>query len=178
MTEFEAVVRAHTKRYPLMRPQDYAKLAYQSEFGPEHMIADEQSAAKYILSEWQGVEGGPVLQNLEPIGNGLCRFHLTGGMVSPESAGKLAKLFAQSAREHRGTREGLEKRIAVIARLPIAGMGAWLADWREQGVPPVHHSDNFRTVYRPHYRVLLETHAKQFLASRSVRPYRICPSPP
>lgn len=137
-----------------MRPRDYFKLAYQSEFGPEHMIADEQSAAALILTEWQAVESNNVLENPEPIGNGLCRFHLVKGLCSPESAAALAGLFAQSAREHTGTREGLEARIAVLTRLSVDGVDAWLADWRANGFPPVRHSEDFRTAYRPHYRVL------------------------
>lgn len=170
MTDFEAVLLAHAKRYPLMRPQDYGKLAYQSEFGPEHMVADEQSAACLILSEWQAVESGAVLKNPEPIGNGLCRFHLTAGMLSPQRAAALAKLFSQSAREHTGTREGLEKRIAVLARQSVDGMGAWFADWREQGFPPVHHSDIFRAAYRPHYRVVIQALAAPLLARHTERP--------
>ncbi|MBE0600374.1 MAG: hypothetical protein IH607_01200, partial [Firmicutes bacterium] len=144
MTEFEAVVREHKARYPLMQPQDYGKLAYQSEFGPEHIRSDERRAAGLILREWQAVKDGSVPLNPEPIGNGLCRFHLIAGEFSQERAGALAKLFAQSARAHTGSREGLEARIAVLARLPVDGMDAWLAEWRTNGFPPVHHSDIFR----------------------------------
>ena len=43
MTEFERVVRDHGARYPIMLPQDYGKLAYQSEFGPAHLITDERA---------------------------------------------------------------------------------------------------------------------------------------
>lgn len=156
MTDFEAVVRAHTGRYPKMQPQDYGKLAYQSEFGAEHMIADEQSAAAYILSEWQSAKTGTVPCNPEPVGNGLCRFHMTAGDFSPDSAAELARLFIQSAREHTGTREGLDARFKALQRLPIDGMEQWLSAWCEQGCPPVHHSEVFRAAYRPHYRILRE----------------------
>ena len=169
ITEFEAIVREHAMRYPLMRPQDYGKLAYQSEFGPEHMIADEQSAARYILSEWQAVASGGVPQNPEPIGNGLCRFHLTKDMFSRENAAALARLFAQSARVHTGTPEGLETRIAILAQLPVDGMGVWLAGWRKEGYPAVHHSEAFRGAYHPHYRVLLETQARSMVTRRAIR---------
>ena len=37
--EFQTVLREHLARYPLMEPQDCAKLAYQSTFGPAHAAA-------------------------------------------------------------------------------------------------------------------------------------------
>ena len=37
---FPALARLHARRYPLMAPQDFGKLAYQSEFGPGHMVSD------------------------------------------------------------------------------------------------------------------------------------------
>ena len=164
MTDFEDIVREHAMRYPLMQPQDFGKLAYQSEFGPEHMIADEPSAASMIISEWLAVEYTDVPLSPEPIGNGLCRFHLTREACTPENALLLAQAFAQSAREHTGTRAGLGAKIKLLEALPVAGMDAWLAAWRGQGCPPVHHSDAFRTAYHPHYRVVIEALAVPLLA--------------
>lgn len=154
MCEFTKIALAHAARYPLMLPQDFGKLAYQSAFGPEHMVEDAPGTAAFILSEWQAVDGGGAPVNPEPIGGGLCRFHMTRGLYSPENAAELARRFAQSAREHTGTKEGLEARLRVLARLPIDGMDAWLSLWRERGCPPVRHSEAFRAAYRPHYRVL------------------------
>ncbi len=34
---FLQIVRDHRARYPLMQPQDYGKLAFQSEYGPKHL---------------------------------------------------------------------------------------------------------------------------------------------
>ena len=33
-------------------------------------------------------------------------------------------------------------------------MAAWLAEYRGQGCPPVHHSAAYREAYHPHYRVM------------------------
>ena len=38
--EFQTVLREHLARYPLMEPQDCAKLAYQSTFGPAHAAGE------------------------------------------------------------------------------------------------------------------------------------------
>jgi hypothetical protein len=156
MIEFERIAGFHRTRYPLMRPQDFGKLAYQSEYGPEHMVADERAAAARILEEWQAVSGAGAPCGSEPIGNGLCRFHLIGGYDPAKAAPVLAKLFVQSAAEHRGTQEGLLARLEILRRMPVEGMEAWLAAYRRQGCPPVHHSDAYRGAYGPHYRVLRE----------------------
>ncbi|HPJ02892.1 MAG TPA: hypothetical protein PKU80_08635 [Candidatus Limiplasma sp.] len=170
MTDFEAIVRGHALRYPLMQPQDFGKLAYQSEFGPEHMIADEPRAAAMIISEWQAVEYTELPLSPEPIGNGLCRFHLTRETCTPENALLLAQAFAQSAREHAGTRAGLDAKIKLLKALPVEGMETWLSTWRGQGCPPVHHSDAFRAAYRPHYRVIAEALAEPLLARIAKQP--------
>ena len=165
MTEFEQIALAHRERYPLMRPRDFGKLAYQSEFGPEHMVTNEREIAAYILREWQAVSANAVPCNPEPIGNGICRLHLARETSSQEAAAALAELFMQSAREHTGTPEGLQKRLEILSRLPVSGMGAWLEAYRLQGCPPVHHSEEFRAAYQPHYRILLTPLANRFRAA-------------
>ena len=170
MTEFERVVHDHGVRYPIMLPQDYGKLAYQSEFGPAHLITDERAVTERILSEWRAASGYDPPCNPEPIGNGLCRFHMTDAFDPAEAAPVLAALFIRSAKEHAGTREGLLARLAVLQSLPVAGMEAWLAGYKKNGCPPVRHSEAFRTAYRPHYRVLCEPLARSFPALPGIRP--------
>lgn len=152
MTEFEDILRAHRVRYPLMEPQDYGKLAFQSEFGPEHMIADPEAMLRYLIQEWKAL--GPHRQPIlpEPIGNGLCRFHL--GACTEEQLPLLAELFCRSAREHKGTREGLEKRLGALRGLSVPGMAEWLEQYEADGCPMVRHSQAFRDAYGPHYRVI------------------------
>ena len=51
MTPFSEIVQAHAARYPAMTPQDYAKLAYQSEFGPEHMVSSRERVCAGLAAE-------------------------------------------------------------------------------------------------------------------------------
>ena len=161
MIEFARIVQLHLARYPLMRPQDFCKLAYQSEFGPEHMIAAEQAVSGRLLAEWQSGHLPVVAVNPEPIGNGLCRFYLTDAYDPAKATPVLARLFIQSAHEHRGTPEGLAERLELFRKLPVEGMEAWLAQYKRQGYPPMHHSDTYREAYHPHYRVLREPLAQE-----------------
>ena len=164
MSGFEQTVRAHAARWPRMEPQDYGKLAYQSEFGPEHLIRDRAGVGA-MLEEELAVSAGPAIPP-EPIGSGLCRFHLEG--LEPDAAPLLLELFCRTAAEHRGTREGLEERLAVLERLNVPGMDQWLARWRAEGCPAVSHSLTFRDAYAPHYRLLAEPYARFFPALLAV----------
>ena len=48
---FLETAREHWARYPLMEPQDFAKLAYQSAFGPAHMVQSPDRVLAALLAE-------------------------------------------------------------------------------------------------------------------------------
>lgn len=159
-TDFLSIVKEHAARYPLMEPQDYVKLAYQSEFGPAHLINHLPQAERAILEEWEAVcedweaVSEDHFQALEPIGNHLCRFHLTAAYNPSEAALLLTKLFCRTAGERKGTINGLMTKLDQLRRLSIPHMVQWLEDYQNRKCPPVHHSEGFRMRYHPHYRLL------------------------
>lgn len=163
-TEFAAILRAHMARYPRMEPQDFGKLAYQSEFGPEHLIRDRAGVLAMLEEELALCTGAAIPP--EPIGNGLCRFHLEG--LSPEALPLLLELFCRTAAEHQGSAAGLAWRIALLEALDVPGITKWLSGWRAEGLPAVRHSPTFRDAYAPHYRLLREDYARLFPALLAV----------
>ena len=52
---FENILSEHRARYPRMESQDCAKLAFQSEFGPAHLIDDPDAAARDLRREWESL---------------------------------------------------------------------------------------------------------------------------
>mgnify|MGYP006991774400 CR=1 FL=1 len=127
-----------------MTPTDYGKLAYQSEFGPGHMISDKQAALSRLLEEWQVIAAAPgsagtglcperrqiaggdapshaAAPTAEPIGDGLCRFHLNGDYNPAQAAPLLTELFSRTALEHTGTKEGLAGKLSLLGGLPTDG---------------------------------------------------------
>ena len=160
--EFEQILAAHRERYPLMRPRDYGKLAYQSEFGAEHLISDEPAVFECLLEEWNSVPVGTEYRAAEDIGGGLCRFYLNDTGDKKLAANILVKLFFLTAEERRGSEEGLEKKLSALEKLPVPGMKEWLAEYRAQGCPPVRHSEEYRQAYAPRYRLLKWEYARFF----------------
>lgn len=164
VTEFEHIAARHRARYPLMEPRDYAKLAYQSHFGPEHMLADEQSVLRRIREEWEQVDELAQPHLPEDIGGGLCRFYLNGDIEKDIGAQMLVKLFFLTAKNCVSTPDGLEDKLSVLEKLPVPGMKAWLEDYRGKGCPAVSHSDAYRAAYAPHYRLIKKEYAAAFPA--------------
>jgi len=159
--EFSKILAAHMARYPDMQPQDFGKLAFQSEFGPEHLVTDREMVLGWIKNEYtqasEDVRTAP-----ESIGNGLCRYHLAA-MTDPEREAEiLTDLFIRTAKEHQGSQEGLAERLSCIEALNIPGMSQWLEGYREKGCPAVHHSGAFNALYHPHYRLLKQEYALYF----------------
>ena len=157
-TSFLQILHQHAARYPLMTPTDYGKLAYQSEFGPGHMISDKQAALSRLLEEWQVIAAAPgsagtglcperrqiaggdapshaAAPTAEPIGDGLCRFHLNGDYNPAQAAPLLTELFSRTALEHTGTKEGLAGKLSLLGGLSVPGMAQWL-NTRERAVRP------------------------------------------
>ena len=165
---FLQIVREHMKRYPVMEPQDYGKLVFQGEFGPEHMITDRQQAESFLIDEWKTLPKnyvGDILEGRQEIGElvseSLCRFPLSI-CGSVEEAGVLAHLFISTAEEHKGNMERLEEKLKHLKELCIPGMEEWVEEWKQKGYPPVHHSAAYREQYHPHYRLLRKEYADYF----------------
>ena len=74
--EFQTVLREHLARYPLMEPQDCAKLAYQSTFGPAHAAGERGDVLRQLLGECSALPADREARPPERIGNGaafICR---------------------------------------------------------------------------------------------------------
>lgn len=163
-TEFERILQAHLARYPLMEPQDCGKLAYQSHFGPEHMISDEGAVLGRIREEWEQRPASAPDRPPEDIGGGLCRFYLNQEVEKDLASQVLVKLFYLTAKKHIPKPDGFADKLSILEKLPLPGMREWLADYRAQGCPAVRHSEVYREAYAPHYRLLKKEYAAAFPA--------------
>ena len=154
---FLSIAQAHWERYPLMEPQDFCKLAYQSEFGPAHMIQSPDRVLLGLMEERKA--SGTEPKAPEPIGNGLCRFPITQALSTLWELPLLGRMFTRTMALTEGTAEGLAAKLDQLAALPVPGMGEYLERYRREGCPSLHHSGTFRNAYDPHYRVIRQDYA-------------------
>lgn len=159
MKDFRNILREHTLRYPCMRPQDYAKLAYQNEFGPKHLMQDLETLHTHIFEEWTACAAASRTV-AEPIGNGLCRFHFTEKYHPGEASLLLAQLFIRTMQQHTGSQKGFYEKISLLQN--ISGMEDWLQSYHAQNCPIIRHSAAYQQAYYPHYRVLQAEYAQYF----------------
>lgn len=161
---FEEILERHRARYPLMEPQDVCKLAYQSFLGAEHLLAEEDAFQRCLREEWEAVRDVPSQEPLA-IGNGLCRFPLTGACPPETAAPVLARLCLLTGAAGSGKDSvAFQACLRRLEEVDIPGMRAYLEEYRRLGCPPVHHSRRYREAYAPHYRVVREDYARFFPA--------------
>ena len=156
------------KRHPLMQPQDAVKLLYQSEFGPGHMITDREVCLARLKAEYADVRQNNCAASCldaplaEDIGNGFARVNLASPDMEKLPLEALADMFIRSANAAAGSADRFSGKLEQLKdsyrSLPFAFTYMELSDFLEgykaAGCPAVHHSDLYRQLYRPSYRVV------------------------
>lgn len=162
MSVLKNVLTLHAQRYPAMEVRDYVKLLYQSEFGPGHLV-EEGDALEALRAEFTQAreEAYAPPYAVEAIGGGLCRAHLDPRLITEEDLPLLGRCFFSSALP-RGTEKGLWEKLGLLTGMAWAGelpldpreVELFLALYESEGCPPLRHSDAYRELYHPHYRVM------------------------
>ncbi len=164
---YEQILQEHFQRYPLMQPQDLAKLLYQSEFGPRHL--EQTPTAENLLREWPELPDAAAPLTVEPVGGGFSRLYLNRQYPQAIAIPLIDRLFHLTAQQSTGSLTGLEQRIASLLAVPAPqppdlSLSSWLTNWQRQGYLPAHHSAAYRQAYQPHYRLLCSAYAGFFPA--------------
>lgn len=150
------------RRYPDACVQDLVKALYQSEFGCGHLISDPAAGLAWLRSEAASCLRRDADALIEPVGSVFARVHLGALEAMGLSADTLFSLFALSSQAPSGSMPDFLRMLDDLERLiregtiPLdpAQASAYLDAYREAGCPPARHSEPFRTVYAPAYRVV------------------------
>lgn len=151
--EFNEILKAQLEAYPLCEPQDLGKLAYQSEFGPEHIIESADLALKNIITELSDMALPCSPEKPEYIGGGLYRVPLSL-IKSPAEAELFSKMMLLTAQKHKGSREGIVEKAEALRAFELPDMLSWLEAWKDRDYCPLRHSEGYRSAYKPHYRLI------------------------
>ncbi len=153
----------HAARYPEMKCQDAVKLCYQHVFGGGHLIKDPEASLAYLRKEMSETEAGDPEELLEDIGSGLVRLHLGSAKQLHISAEKINEVFVESSLHHIGTIHKMIEALQILLELSSQHvfyfnekeLRDYLEQYRQAGYPMVSHSEQYRKLYKPSYRVLL-----------------------
>lgn len=161
MNDLYTILHTHAIRYPEMESTDAVKLLYQSEFGGGHLITDPDACFAYLRAEWERTPRDPAAPLIEDIGGGMVRVMLAA-IAEVVEVEALGDDFIRSAACVHGTMEGFLEKLSLLRRVAAEGvfsfslaeLDGYLAAYKAAGCPAVSHSDTYRRLYRPAYRVL------------------------
>lgn len=160
------VLLEEKKRHPAAGARDFCKLLYQSEFGAGHMVSDADASLERLRAECAICGAGEDMP-FTPAGGGLLRLHLRAVPALGLRLETVNGLFLQACAP-RGSVAGLEKKLALLrenaARLGLdeKALAAEIDSWRASGYPALSHSQRYRALYHPAYRLVPEA-ARRFL---------------
>ena len=162
----ETAVSTQLGRFPESRLQDLYKSFFQDRFGPGHLIADRESALRYILTELEeadtlmgqetelcGWQGNYVRVNLSVISDGKM------------TADEMVDALMASAKEV--TKDDIERWKTEWAQIEaiieknhpnipdLAEDKAKIKEMLDAGQYACHHSPAYEAAYHPHYRIIL-----------------------
>jgi len=151
-------------RYPRMELVDIYKLLHQAAMGPGHAVEDAGAARARLQAEAAQLGEGPddpIADSISPDGK-LARVHLRPYLAAGHSLDVLAEAFVQTARAHARAPDKLVKFCGCLGDLAAAGgipfgrdeVERYFENIAAQHYPVVHHSEPYRSAYRPAYRVV------------------------
>ncbi|MBD3277316.1 MAG: hypothetical protein GF388_03365 [Candidatus Aegiribacteria sp.] len=161
---FCRILRTHFRRYPEMSSRDLYKLAYQAAFGSSHAITDEKKAAEHLQNELSNLRRGvpePIFDVLSPDGT-VARVNLRPYADLGGEPGNLLKAFIRTAEDFTGSSGRMEtvldlalnESVQKVTGMDPEGLRKFFDQMKELGYPAAHHSDRYRELYSPAYRVI------------------------
>lgn len=160
-----ALLTEHLTRRPAMQPRDVYKLLYQGVRGPEHLITSPQAFREYLGSEWEALNSvgdDPLTESIRPDGS-LLRLNLRPFKASGGSLEVMTAVCLETARRPWGTPDQLQEAWGIFVAccqagfypgLPLEEIESFTTLLQENEFPPVHHSEVYRHLYRPAYRLV------------------------
>lgn len=160
-----SILEAHLAQRPAMELRDIYKLLYQAVRGPEHLISSPQAFTEQLAEEWVALDPGeddPLCESIRP-GRSLLRLNLRPYKAQGGQLDGLVTACLETARRPWGTQAELQKAWEGftaacrdhswpgLALEPVEAFTSWVED---NGYPPVHHSAQYRGLYRPAYRLV------------------------
>lgn len=155
-------MQSHLTRYPAMQIRDVYKLIHQAALGSEHAISNPEAAYAWLERELSEMGDGmdePVADSISADGE-IARIHLRPFLATGKSPKILFDAFLRTAKEYRGNVNTLEQywKIAVTLCMrqsfPVVDMDEFIQRMKVQEYSAAHHSDEYKKLYRPAYRVV------------------------
>lgn len=148
---FKYLINEHLLAYPEIQTSDLIKLAYQSVYGPYHLFNYDSVLANLLNEEVN------VSSKIEYLGDKYARYYFD----KQTDLNLLFNLLIKSMKKQDNDKLFLSYLNLIEDR---EGVDSYLKD----GIRDIHHSDRYRLLYKPHYRVIEKDYASYFKVLQKV----------
>ena len=158
MTVFQDCIRQQLAAHPSMMPRDVVKLCYQAACGAEHLLGDLGGAKAYLEEELASV---PEREEplFEQISAEVCRVNLGAWKRTGMPSRWLFRMFTATVFQTDGKQKlsaylDVAEKVLQEANFDMDAWRTYLTDYKEQGMPAVRHTEQYREAEQPAYRIV------------------------
>ena len=159
MDSLTEIIEYHTIEYPHMQLQDLYKLVYQGVMGSSHALTSSSAAEEWLRDELLLMGKSRIGEKLiEKLSSDILRVNLRPYVASGGDTVALLNGFIRTGREYSGSTDDLAQVwntvTGIQSQFSRSEMGLFIAHQEATGFSAVHHSEVYRELYRPAYRVV------------------------
>jgi hypothetical protein len=159
------LLKQHLSWYPMMEVQDVYKLLFQGVLGPEHLIDSTEEYSRYLEQEYDALQMDARQVLFEPVrADGLLfRVNLRAYKAHQLGLIRLVTLLIKTAQLIQGTKPELKLAWSTFTQLCQQGyirhfnledIAEFDHHLEESGFNAMHHSETYRRLYQPAYRLI------------------------
>ena len=153
------LIISHFNKYPNLKIQDLFKFLFQSSFGCEHLVSSLDKVKSYLNDEYNNIKQSNFsIDSLDGNYSRVPLSYIDKGL----SIDTFSKLFYLSSKTEENGLLLLKEKLNVLCSLAKDNLLPFsinevcdeINKWKEQNYPAVHHSNEFRSFYKPSYRLI------------------------
>lgn len=162
--QLQKTIQHELELFPKAKAQDLAKLLYQAAYGPQHAVSAPEELYEWLNQEMKTLRPHPSDPLLQPvwIHYPMFRIHLASASKHFIDVQLIHELFLQSCSEPTpllpfSWNELVEMVFLMLNELNSRYYDVLASEFREltfSKLGPFHHSEFYRKMYSPHYRLI------------------------
>lgn len=156
---YAEIIHCHFAEYPHMQLQDLYKLVFQGVLGSGHAVDSVAAAERWLSDELHSMGRGCVDERVvERLSLEIARVNLRPFVASGGDTSALLHSFIRTGREYCPGTVQLSRAWSTVTGVQnvfdLSEMNSFIRLQEAAGFPAGHHSNLYRKLYRPAYRVV------------------------
>lgn len=173
----ENYLEYYYKKHPESQLQDYVKFIHQMVFGPGHMVNNHADCLKRLKEEIRTLKTIAYEDLYEYVGSEFVRINLRTYTYHGLNLNTLIENFVESANMYLIEDKNITNELLLLKKFLISKqwneniIDSFLKEYQSSGYPPHHHSEIYREIYQPSYRLIHQKFLSEELRYYQIRHY-------